>query len=75
MERHWVADPHFPFEPFSEPDLDTYRTLLTDVLRTFLRQPRNLSPAVLPLMGNKVLLRSAAQKTNILDTTSAFTDA
>ena len=41
MERHWEADPHFPSDPYSEPDVDTYRTVLTDVLRTFLRQPRN----------------------------------
>ena len=41
MERHWEADPVFPSDPYSEPDMDTYRTVLTDVLRTFLRQPRN----------------------------------
>ena len=42
MERHWVADPDFLSEPYREPDVDTYRTLLTDILRTFLRQPRTL---------------------------------
>ena len=40
MERHWGAEPDFPSDPYSEPDVDTYRTVLTDVLRTFLRQPR-----------------------------------
>ena len=35
MERHWEAEPDFPSDPYSEPDVDTYRTLLTDVLRTF----------------------------------------
>ena len=35
MERHWVADLKFPSEPYSEPDMDTDRTLLTDFLRTF----------------------------------------
>ena len=75
MERHWEADPDFPSDPYSEPDMDTYRTLLTDVLRTFLRQPRNFSPAVLRLLDNKVPLRSDAQRTNILDTIWASTDA
>ena len=75
MERHWEADPDFPSDPYGEPDVDTYRTLLTDVLRTFVRQPRNFSPAVLRLMDNKVPLRSEAQRTNILDTIWAFTDA
>ena len=75
MERHWEAEPYFPSNPYSQPDVDTYRTVLTDVLRTFLRQPRNFSPAVLGLMDNKVPLRSDAQRTNILDTIWAFTDA
>ena len=75
MERHWDADPDFPCDHYSEPDLDTYRTVLTDVLHTFLRQPRNFSPAVIQLMNNKVLLRSDAQRMNILDTIWAFTDA
>ena len=75
MERQWVADPDFPSEPYAEPDVDTYRSLLTDVLRTFLRQPRNFSPAVLRLMDNKVTLRSDAQRTNNLDTIWAFTDS
>ena len=26
MERHWEAEPDFPFDPYSEPDVDTYRT-------------------------------------------------
>ena len=38
MERHWEADPDFPSDPYSDPDVDTYRTVLTNVLRTFLRQ-------------------------------------
>ena len=75
MERHWEDEPEFPSDPYSELDLDTYRTVLTDVLRTFLRQPQNLSPAVIRLMDNKVPLRSDAQRTNILDTVWAFTDA
>ena len=75
MERHWEADPDFPSDPYSEPDVDTYRTVLTDVLRTFLRQPRNFSPSVIRLMDNKVPLRCDAQRTNILDTIWAFTDA
>ena len=73
MERQWVAHPDFLSEPYSEPDLDTYRTLLTDVFGTFLRHPGNFSPAVLQLMDNKVTLRSDALRTNILDTTSALT--
>ena len=68
MGRHWEADPDFPSNPYSEPDVDTYRTVQTDVLRTFLRQPRNFSPAVIRLMDNKFPLRSDAQHTNILDT-------
>ena len=75
MERHWEADPGFPSDPYSEPDVDTYRTVLTHVLRALLRQPRNFSPAVIPLIDNKVPLRSDAQRTNILDTIWAFTDA
>ena len=75
MERHWEAEPDFPSDPYSEPDVDTYRTVLTDVLRTFLRQPRNFPPAVIRLMDNKVALRSDAQRTNILDTILALTDA
>ena len=75
MERHWEAHPDFPSDPYSEPDMDTYRTVLTDVLRTFLRQPRNFSPSVIQLIDNKVPLRSDAQRTNILDTIRAFTDA
>ena len=75
MERHREAEPDFPSDPYSEPDVDTYRTMVTDVLRTFLRRPRNFSPAVLRLMDNKVPLRSVAQRTNILDTIWAFTDA
>ena len=50
MERHWEADLAFLSDPYGEPDVDTYRTLLTDVLRTFLRQVRNFSPALLRLM-------------------------
>ena len=75
MERHWEGDPDFPSDPYSEPKVDTYRTVLTDVLRTFLRQPRNFSPSVLRLMDNKVPLRFDAQRTNILDTIWAFADA
>ena len=75
MERHWEAESDFPSDPYSEPDVDTYRTVLADVLRTFLRQPRNFSPAIIRLMDNKVPLRSDAQRTNILDTVWAFTDA
>ena len=75
MERHWEADPDFLSDPYSDPDVDTYRTVLTDVLRTFLRQPRNFSPSVIRLMDNKVALRCDAQRTNILDTIWAFTDA
>ena len=55
MERHWEADPDFTSDPYSEPDVDTYRTLLTDVLRTFLRQPRNFSPAVVRLWTARFL--------------------
>ena len=36
MERHWEADPDFLSNPCSEPDVDTYRTVLTEVLGTFL---------------------------------------
>ena len=75
MERHWEAESDFPSDPYSEPDVDTYRTVLADVLRTFLRQPWNFSPAIIRLMDNKVPLRSDAQRTNILDTIWAFTDA
>ena len=75
MEKHWEADPDSPSDPYSEPDVDTHRTVLTDVLRTFLRQPRNFSPAIIPLMDNKVPPRSDAQRTNILDRIWAFTDA
>ena len=75
MVRHWVYDPDFPSEPYREPSLYTYRTLLTDVLSTFLRRPRYFSPAVVRLMVNKVTMRSDAQKTNMLDTIWAFTYA
>ena len=75
MERHWEAKPDFPSDPYSEPDVETYRTVLTDVLHTFLRQPLNFSPAVLRLLDNKVPLRSDAQRKNILDTIWALTDA
>ena len=75
MERHWEAKPDFSSDPYSEPDVDTYRTVLTDVLCTFLRQPRNFSSAVVRLMDDKVPLRSDAQRTNILATIWAFTDA
>ena len=74
MERHWEAEPDFLSDPYSEPDVDTYRTVLTDVWRTFLRQPRKFSPAVIRLMDNKVPLRFD-ERTNILDTMWAFTDA
>ena len=75
MERLWEADPDFSSDPYGEPDVDKYRTLLTDVLRTFMWQPRTFSPAVLRVMDNKVPLRSDAQRTNSLDTMWAFTDA
>ena len=75
MERHCEAEPDFPSDPYSEPDVDTYRTVLTNVLRTFLRHPRIFSSAVIQLMDNKVPLRSDAQRTNILDTIWALTDA
>ena len=75
MDRHWEAGSDFPSNTYSEPDVDTYRTVLSDVLRTFLRQPRNFPPAVIRLMDNKVPLQSDAQRTNILDTIRAFTDA
>ena len=75
MERHWEADPDFPSDPYNEPNVDTYRTVLTDVLRTFLRQPRNFSPAVIRSMNNKVPLRPEAQRTNILDKIWVFSDA
>ena len=75
METHWEAEPAFPSAPDSKLDVNTYGTVLTDVLRTFLRQPRNLSPAVLRLMDNKVPLRPDAQLTNILDTVCGFVDA
>ena len=75
MDTDWEAEPDFPSTPYSEPDVDTYRTVLTDVLRTFLPQPRSFSPAVIQLMDNKVPLRPDAQRTNILDTIWAFTDA
>ena len=75
MQRHWEADPDFPSDPYSEPDVDTYKTVLTDVLRTLLRQARNFSPAVIRLMDNRVPLRSDAQGTNIPDRIWAFTDA
>ena len=68
MERHWEAQPNFPSDPYSEPDVDTYRSVLTDVLRTFPRQPQNFSPALIRSMENKVPLRSDTQRTNILDT-------
>ena len=75
MERHLEAEPDFLSDPYSEPDVDTYRTVLTDVLRTFLRQPRNFSCAVIRLMDYKVPLWSDAQRTNIPDTIWAFTNA
>ena len=75
MERHWDADPDSRPDPYSEPKVDTYRTVLTDVLRTLLRQPRNFAPAVIQLMDNQVSPRSDAQRTTILDTIWAFTDA
>ena len=74
MERHWVGW-LIQSKPCAEPDVDTYRSLLTDVLRTYLRQPRNFSPTVLRLIDKKVTLRSGAQRTNHLDTIWAFTDA
>ena len=49
--------------------------MLTDVLRTFLRQPRNFSPAVIRLMDDKVTLRSDTQRRIFLDTILASTDA
>ena len=55
--------------------MDTYRTVLTDVLHTFLQQPGNFSPDVLQLMDNKVPLRSDAQRTYVPDTIRVFTDA
>ena len=61
-----MAYPDFLSEPYSEPDLDTYSTFLTDVLRTFL---------LLQLMHNEVTLRSDAQRTDILGSIWAFTDA
>ena len=73
--RHWEADPDFPSDPYGELDVDTYRTLFTHVLGTFLRQPRTFSPAVPWLMDNEVPLRSDAQRRNILHTIWAFTDA
>ena len=75
MERHWEAEPDFPSDTYSDPDVDAYRTVLTDILRTFLRQPRNFSPVIIRLMDNKVPLRSDAQRTNNSDTIWAFTDA
>ena len=75
MDRHWEAEPDFPSNPYGEPDVESYRTVLTDVLRTVLRQPWYFSPAVIRLMDNEVPLRSDAQRTNILDTIWAFTDA
>ena len=41
MERYWEAEPDFPSDRYSEPGSYTYRTLLTDVLGTLLRQPQN----------------------------------
>ena len=75
MERHWEAEPDFTSDPYSEPDMDTYRTVLTDVLRTFLRWPPNFSLAVIRFLDNKVPLRSDAQRKNILDTIWAFSSA
>ena len=75
MQGQWGAETYFPSNPYSEPDVHTYGTVLTDVLRTFLRQPWNFSPDVVRLMDNKVPLRSDAQRTNILDTIWAFTNA
>ena len=74
-ERHWEGELDFLSDPYSQQDVNTYRTPLTDVLRTFLQQPRTFSPAAIRLMHNKVPLRSGAQRTNILDTIWAFTDA
>ena len=70
-----MAGPDFPSEPCAEQHVDTYGSLVTDVLRTFLRQPWNFSPAVLGFMDNKVSLRSDAQRTNNFDTIWAFTDS
>ena len=64
MERHWEAEPDF----LSDPDVDTYRIVLTDVLRIFLQRPRNFSPPALRLMDNKFPLQSDAQRMNPLDT-------
>ena len=75
MERHWEADPDFPSDPYSKLAVDTCRTVLTDVLRTLLRQSWNFSPAVIRLMDNKFPLRSDAQRTNILDIIWAFNHA
>ena len=75
MQKHWEAEPDFPSDPYREPDVDTYRTVLTDVLRTFLLQPRNFSPAAIRLMHNTVPLRSDAQRMNVLDRIWAFADA
>ena len=36
MERQWEAEPDFSSDPYSEPDVDTYRGVSTYVLRTFL---------------------------------------
>ena len=70
-----MVDPDFPSQPYAEPHVDTYRGLLTDVVVTFLRQPRKFSPAVVQLMDNKVTLRSDAHRRNNLGTIWAFTDS
>ena len=75
MGRQWDAERDFPSDPYDEPDVDTYGTVLINVLRTFLRQPRIFSPAVIQMMDNKVPLWSDARRTTILDTMWAFTDA
>ena len=75
MDRHWEAEPDFWSDPYSEPDVEPYTTVVTDCLRTLLRQPRNFSPARIRLMDNKVPQRSDAQRKNILDTISAFIES
>ena len=55
--------------------MGTYRTVLTDVSRSFVQQPQNFSPAVIRLMDSKGPLPSNAQRMNMLDTIWAFIDA
>ena len=36
-QRHWDVHPQLPPKPYAEPDAELYKSVLTNVLRSFLR--------------------------------------